>query len=432
MTLLVAIVCSLSTFKCGDDADCEYLGSCTAGKCACTPGFKGDSCGEIDFLPAPSDTRGILWPQPAQLSDNSTFSWGFTVVYDEAQKTYEAVVNVGCCSPEPANPRGTCGVTVGGTYLVHLRSTEPDRGYTAQGAFMVPTSFNPHLMRARNGTYVLYFRVNDMQEYRVCRGDGVSLPNSSDLVTYIDRGQVRHTDPSGEGPGANMYAAWAPSMAGPWQVHGPLQIRGMESLHISNPSATFLSDGRTLLAFRYNPVGGEANGIAVADSFLGPFTAVANITKGPHRGNDEDPFLWQDANGACHILYHNGPLGYHDFTSGPDCAATKWRKSPLDAPAYSLDVRFTDGATYSLHRRERPQLLFRENNVTAGPTWLFNGVNSQGAALPGEPQRITGGGFSRAFSLVQPIAAGRRREQTQTHTSGSGGTATGHGGLTTV
>ncbi len=38
------------------------------------------------------------------------------------------------------------------------------------------------------------------------------------MLKYIDRRDIPHLDPSGEGPGANMYAAWAPSMEGPWKV----------------------------------------------------------------------------------------------------------------------------------------------------------------------------------------------------------------------
>jgi hypothetical protein len=260
--------------SCKTAADCEFLGACTAGQCVCGSGFKGSTCGELDFAPASAETGGMLWPKPAQILDNSTFSWGFTVVHDAEAGLYDAVVNVGCCRAD------TCGVTVGGTYLVHLQSQHPDRDFVAKGVFMVPTAFNPHLMRAPNGTYILHFRVNDMHDYRVCQGDGVVTSNSSKLKTYINRSKITHTDPSGEGPGANMYAAWAPTMAGPWSVSdGPLEISGMGNLHISNPSATFLHDGRTLLSFRYNPKGGEANGIAVSDSFLGPFKAVANISK---------------------------------------------------------------------------------------------------------------------------------------------------------
>lgn len=52
----------------------------------------------------------------------------------------------------------------------------------------------------------------------------------------------------------------------------------------------------------------------MADSFLGPFTSTANLTKAP--GNDEDPFLWQEkVDGSLHILYHNSARGLHAFST---------------------------------------------------------------------------------------------------------------------
>merc|ERR1712048_440584 len=123
--------------------------------------------------------------------------------------TYHAIVDTGCCRST------TCAVYVDGTYLVHLVSKDPTQGWQAVGTVAPPTAFNPHLIRAPNGTYVLYFRVNDLNNYTVCRGDGVTADSSS-LHTYIPRSQLR---PGGdEAPGANMYVAWAESMSGPWSV----------------------------------------------------------------------------------------------------------------------------------------------------------------------------------------------------------------------
>ena len=151
---------------------------------------------------------------------------------------------------------------------------------------MAPTAFNPHLIRAKNGTFILYFRVNDMDDYPACDGTAAARVNSSGLKTYINRKDITHTDPSGEGPGANMYVAWATSMAGPWQTR-KVEIQGMGSLHISNPSIALLDDERVMLAYRFNPSHGEQNGFAMADSCWGPFSSSANLTKA--LGNDEDP-----------------------------------------------------------------------------------------------------------------------------------------------
>ena len=45
---------------------------------------------------------------------------------------------------------------------------------------------------------------NRVIRYPACLGDGSPRASSASLVTYIDRKDITHTDPSGEGPGANM------------------------------------------------------------------------------------------------------------------------------------------------------------------------------------------------------------------------------------
>ena len=256
----------LSSSSCSSAKDCELLGDCVAGQCVCHPGFKGKSCGTVDLAPLSATTGGIVWP-PSLMGEgeaaaaqesgatNTTFSWGFTVVYSPEDKLYHAAVNVGCCGlskqdhwPSATVPT-TCGVTVGGTLLVHVVSKFPDRDFALAGIFTAPTAFNPHLIRASNGTYILYFRVNDMDEYAACTGTSGGRVNSSTLKTLIDRKDITHTDPSGEGPGANMYVSYAEGMKGPWTT-SRVAINGMGSLHISNPSIALLADGKVMLAYR--------------------------------------------------------------------------------------------------------------------------------------------------------------------------------------
>ena len=72
---------------------------------------------------------------------------------------YHAIVNVGC---------GSTATKVTGTFAAIVSSTEPDRNYTFSKAVTPPTSFNPHMIRSPNGTYLLYFRVNDLDPHPVC------------------------------------------------------------------------------------------------------------------------------------------------------------------------------------------------------------------------------------------------------------------------
>ena len=166
-----------------------------------------------------------------------------------------------------------------------------------------------------------------------------------------------------------------------------------------------LTRAPALLPFTPNPPrsGGEQNGFATAESFLGPFTSSANLTKAP--GNDEDPFLWQSqADDSLHILYHNGAHGLHAFSKD----GMSWSKSPAHVHAFELRLNVSDGSSFELARRERPELLF---DAAGRPRWLYNGVNTHGAALPATytsmlQSRAGAGhtrGFSHAFSMVQGI-----------------------------
>ena len=82
-------------YHCSDKLGCELLGECVSGTCQCRPGFTGPSCGEVDLAPADATTSGVVWPQAPSLHANQSFSWGFTVVKDEATSLYHAAVNVG-------------------------------------------------------------------------------------------------------------------------------------------------------------------------------------------------------------------------------------------------------------------------------------------------------------------------------------------------
>ena len=155
-------------------------------------GFTGEHCGQLDLLPANSATAdgtyvrpylfflllipnswsqvltltgcttsshaGKAWPK--QASGTGAASWGMSVVRGDGADNYHAIVNVGC---------GDTATKVTGTFAAILSSTEPDKNWTFTDAVTQPTSFNPHMIRAPNGTYLLYFRVNDLDAHPFCK-----------------------------------------------------------------------------------------------------------------------------------------------------------------------------------------------------------------------------------------------------------------------
>ena len=83
---------------CSTSADCEENGSCRpAGRCDCDSGWKGDSCGELDLLPAPpmgANGYNRLHAKPMGFS-----SWGGSIAQDDKTGVFHmfaAEMDKGC------------------------------------------------------------------------------------------------------------------------------------------------------------------------------------------------------------------------------------------------------------------------------------------------------------------------------------------------
>jgi len=372
-TIVIALsLLGTVTAGCSTNEDCELLGVCSSGSCKCAKGFTGEHCGQLDLLPANSATAdGKAWPK--QASGTGAASWGMSVVRGDGADNYHAIVNVGC---------GDTATKVTGTFAAILSSTEPDKNWTFTDAVTQPTSFNPHMIRAPNGTYLLYFRVNDLDAHPFCTGDPNVKSAPTPLIKVCGPGQSATTDNclhagSPDGPGINMYVAWADSLDGPWQASN-VSITGCGNFHKSNPTTAFLKDGRVMLSYRFN-YEGEMVAFATADDFRGPFKSIANLTH--THGNDEDSYLWQQPDGSLHILYHNGENGLHAFS---DVSGTAWTKGSGDA--FTLTYNTTAGTTVTVKRRERPEMLF---DADGHPQYFFSAVETH---------------EGNSFSLVQPFA----------------------------
>ena len=98
-----------------------------------------------------------------------------------------------------------------------------------------------------------------------------------------------------------------------------------------------------------------------------------------------DPFILQQPDGTMHMIYHNGPGSYHAFSAD----GSTWTEHD-HLPMFSTDVAVGGGATLTLKRRERPELVF--DPTSGAPVLLLNGASVDDSA-----------GVYRAFSLVQHV-----------------------------
>jgi hypothetical protein len=118
-----------------------------------------------------------------------------------------------------------------------------------------------------------------------------------------------------------------------------------------------------------------------ADSVEGPYLLQRLIGPAPY--TVEDPYLYRDARGSFHALFHGGPqggaykaVGAHAFSKD----GTTWTFSKN--AAYTTAIKLADGTEHSFKRRERPHLLQDDNGtITHLYTSLWIGPSDKTATF---------------------------------------------------
>lgn len=307
----------------------------------------------------------MIYPSTAAHTAKAASSWGFTLVHDPTDGLYHGMVAVAC------NASGVIAQGGGDSWIAHVVSSQPDTGFTFRAMAVPQTTFGPHLaVNPEDNSFVMVFRVNVLVNTTLCAGTSTTPLPSPFENPYVPYDSIVSGDPEG---GTSIYIAWAPTMNGPWSVVRT-NITGAGNVHKSNPSIAPLQlpigPYKWIMAYRWNPPGGESNAIALASDFRGPWQCVANISTDPHLMS-EDPFVFQlpGQPDTAHIIYHAKDHGFHAF--GPVNGSAPWQLSPTGSFAFTLNVTMSDGSTLYLQRRERPELLF---DSTGKPTALINGV----------------------------------------------------------
>lgn len=168
--------------------------------------------------------------------------------------------------------------------------------------------------------------------------------------------------------------AWSDSIEGPWtRCENEIPL----TRDANNPGPYVREDGSVVLAFRTK---GLVMHIAEADTFDGEYEVISeNIFTG---GKIEDPDLFF-ADGKYHMVMND----IHGAISGTvrngghlvSEDAIDWR--PHEHPrAYSHDLVWTDGTSWTAKRRERPDFFNDQTGVKGDgePTHLITGVLYKG------------------------------------------------------
>ena len=350
--LVVSAACA-----CTDDFDCSLAGSCVNGKCQCQAWTKGDDCAALNLAPVSSADAVHAIVEPTSPPGNWT-RWGGSVVHDVdgdgMYHMFAAEMAEGC----------KLNVWTFKSRVMHAVSNSSTGPFTRVGVAIPFEAHNPVLTRdPSDGTWLIW---TCGCPYTPKHADGCA---SEAPVICPGGAQAQWT--------TTVYSS--ASLYGPWEPHPDILgniTRGRLGSQNVSPVFDQTSSGPLTLMFKGPDNNTEAS-IATAPSWRGPYTLVqVNVFAKYFEENitNEDCFMWQSAaDGYYHVLSHRmSPADRGTFVSGGHAFAKSiddWKYALT--PAYTDELELSDGGTYALQRRERPQLMFGADGL---PALLFNGV----------------------------------------------------------
>lgn len=382
---------------CAKDLDCSLNGVCNAGACTCDAGWTGTKCQTLDFIPAErkSGYRNINDPVMG-----NTSSWGGGGWYDaKDQKWYMWASEMS----------DHCGMHTWTTNSQTIRaSSSTATGLYKREALQFPIwSHEAAVTRGPAGEYVAFFSYNPNPgpSRPVCKlcTDGSTNPVCK---KKLGRPFIEVTDPT--------YMSWSATADGKWSepvlVLGPTIVKGMTPMD-TNMAVVINKDGSVTGMWRdHHPTGKSVPHLVTATNFKDPATykfSMADLLFGKKEddssvsstssrrrskpsanpGGLEDMFLWVDARGHYHAVFHQ--MYKCETCTAHACSedGTTWKYTGTAATA---DTVYTDGTKETFGHSERPHILFDKDGTT--PVALTNGVKVQGLSND-----------DLAFTLMRPL-----------------------------
>ena len=355
---------SSPSLECSLNGHCEPVsagGSGGSGRCSCERGWKGLRCGELDLG---SVNRSRLGFVPA--TGDSSWGGGVTKASDGSYHLFAATMS------------HRCGINAWWTnsQTTHAVSASPFGPYHATSAQPAWAAFST--------------------------GSGVTRGPQGELVVTLTNGDANGS--ASTRPYTNCTDGSTPPYHPPRpQFYTNMAVASSKDVAAENQSWTMSN----VLGHRGWGLGisvaVRANGSAVAVTRLGfvsssdwrnrsawnnPLSDSIPVSE----ANVEDGFVWQAHDGSFHALYHafdpNFP-GSHAFSVD----GVAWH---YGGAAYSNLVNFSDGSVGVLKRRERPHLIWSEDEGSR--TGVIIGLLN-GAVLTGDE----GTYGDKSFTLVTPV-----------------------------
>ena len=377
LAVLLLVTSGSASAVCQSNIDCNLNGVCKDEICDCDTAWSGSpTCGTLSFASAAFRLYDGSTDVPQKSS--STSSWGGTPVFDSQTNQYYLFLSefVNNCGLDNWSPNSRI-----------IATSSPTLSGPFEFEYEVIPSFhhNPSITRsADNSSFLMYMIGREV--------DPSELPDCSN-------NQTSTIDPAPGNMESNITLLSAVSLRGPWTKVGVV-LTGNDDINewdadTTNPSALVGAGGEVYLMYRgcvdQCPEGSEQIGLSISKNGWNCSVDVPEgcryekIKGGPlfdaTHESCEDPFLYRDSRGGWHALLHrvggNGGFACDENTGvGCDVGAHAFSSNGLEwtyskEVAYTTTVKWSDGETEILNRRERPILVFDENGV---PIMMTNGA----------------------------------------------------------
>lgn len=367
LLLLVAVV---SAGGCEGPEDCSMLGECRGGRCVCDEGFRGEECDILDLAPAP--VPGAVRRQ------NATWG-GHPVLIKGRWHTFVSDV-------------GPCGLHSFKSFsrIIHLSADSPEGPFEYEDVAVPAMAHNALPLITPQGELLIYYIGLPFNPHTLDCDTAAEAPiNATSTIN------VAHS-PSG-------------SPSGPWTYHMNIMAGFCPDkawcASVSNPAPYVFPNGTTLMNFHGRVTltgssgskGAEAPGVAVGDSWKGPFrlanpdpifekpTVWFNITTGEKmpraQFHGEDGFLWRGAR-AFHLVFHVKQPFSETSVDWASTGVLAWSRDGIDwTPcrhvAYNGTLHWaTSPNPGPITSRQRPQLIFGNAASPHTPTHAYFGVQT--------------------------------------------------------
>ena len=289
---------TVGSVPCSSDGDCSLNGVCTAGRCVCDAGWTtlphgvnnamAPGCGYLDFLPAADTACGPACAFHGGTNDNkSTSSWGGSVLeLNNSNGTREYWM----FAAEFANH---CDLGQWGTnsQVVAAVSLTPAGPYVRQNVAVPAWSHNPEVVRAPDGTLVIYTLGAGQSNgpMQNCSGSVAVVPHGGG--TRLSQGGGGATSSAVVGTSANFTVHSAAFPMGPWSATTMVIENWNSSWNLGNwnPAPVMQANGSVRVMAHTSYVGWSGEVILEAPSWRGPYSVVGSDLIDHCEFCEEDP-----------------------------------------------------------------------------------------------------------------------------------------------